>query len=342
MILARIALVYCLIISTTSARAQSAEAQADILFHRGRNFMTTGRVAEACAAFEESQKLDPAPTTLINLAACREKLGQLATAWRLFLDAERQTQSATDEVSAQLHKIAFDRAANLEPGVPKLMIRVSDRSNVDRLEILRDGELVPKGMWNRTIKIDGGTYTFTARAPGVSEWSTHVTLSAEAQGDEMTVDIPDLRDNRPRLVTPSEATGTRQRRWAIWKPWTIVAGGGILVAASGWVHGLAYRNFQTFDESFQRLNCWVESHACMSEQFSSGMKDLVTHARRQQTIAVGGYLIGGSLIAAGATLLYLNRSRPTEQMSSKMAYRSVAVVPTLSDGLLGVLLSVNH
>lgn len=38
----------------------------------------------------------PVPSTLLNLASCRERNGQLATAWGLFLDAERATREATD------------------------------------------------------------------------------------------------------------------------------------------------------------------------------------------------------------------------------------------------------
>src|SRR5688500_16529073 len=108
--------------------------------------MKAGKVAEACAAFEQSQKLEPAITTLLNLAGCREKLGQLATAWGLFLDAERQTRSASDKATEQLHKVAGDRAAKLEPRVPKLTIGVPDKSKIGGLEILRDKESVPAVM----------------------------------------------------------------------------------------------------------------------------------------------------------------------------------------------------
>jgi hypothetical protein len=77
-----------------------------VLFRQGRDLLAAGKVAEACSAFEESQKLEPAVTTLFNLAGCREKLGQFATAWGLFLDTARQTRSAADAASQQLHDVA--------------------------------------------------------------------------------------------------------------------------------------------------------------------------------------------------------------------------------------------
>lgn len=69
------------------AAAQSAATQADALFKQGRAQMAAGNLEAACTAFDSSQQLDPAVTTLLNLADCREKRGQLATAWGLFVEA---------------------------------------------------------------------------------------------------------------------------------------------------------------------------------------------------------------------------------------------------------------
>jgi hypothetical protein len=203
--LIRAIVTYSLLAAVTAAPvgAQPAGAQAEVLFREGRELMVAGKIAEACAAFEQSQKLEPAVTTLINLAACREKLGQLATAWGLFLEAERQTRSAGDKATEQLHKVALDRAAKLEPRVPKLTISVPDKSKIDGLEILREKESIPVVMWNRALPVDGGTYTITARAPGANDWSTSVTLAAEA--DTKTVDIPDLRNLKRELESSPTA-----------------------------------------------------------------------------------------------------------------------------------------
>ncbi len=181
------------------AHAQPAGAQAEVLFRDGRALMTAGKYAEACAAFEQSQKLDPANTTLINLAGCREKAGQLATAWGLFLEAERQTRTAKDASTQKLHDLAMDRAKKLEPRVSKLAINVPDKSKFDGLEIARDAERIDSAMWNRALPIDGGAYSISARSPGANTWSTQITVAPE--GDTKTVEIPDLR-NLPRDLTP--------------------------------------------------------------------------------------------------------------------------------------------
>src|SRR5262252_6626857 len=120
---------------SSAALAQPAGAQAEVLFRQGRDLLAAGKIAEACSTFEESQKLEPAVTTLLNLAGCRERLGQLATAWGMFLDAARQTRSAADAASQQLHDVAQARAQKLEPRVSRLTISVPQNSQVDGLEI---------------------------------------------------------------------------------------------------------------------------------------------------------------------------------------------------------------
>jgi hypothetical protein len=184
----RSSVVIAVLALASSAYAEPTSAQAEVLFRQGRELLGAGHVAEACAAFEQSQKLEAAVSTLLNLASCREKNGQLATAWGLFVDAERQTHAATDAPAQQLHGVAQDRATKLEPHVSKLTIAVASR--VDGLEIARGGEQLAPIAWNQPQPVDGGTYTITARAPGKEPWSAEVTVGAAE--DTQTIDVPEL------------------------------------------------------------------------------------------------------------------------------------------------------
>ena len=190
---------------TSNASAQSTAAQAETLFRQGRDLMTAGKYAEACAAFASSQKLDPAPTTQLNLADCREKNGQLASAWGVFVEVERQLRGTTDARNTKLLDVAAKHAAQLEPRLSKLAINVSADHQLTGLEVLRDKDSVDSGAWNHPLPIDGGTYTITARAPGHDSWTTTVTVKTE--GDSQTVEVPALPT--PKVATtPPPTTGT--------------------------------------------------------------------------------------------------------------------------------------
>jgi hypothetical protein len=173
------------------AHAQSSGAQAETLFRQGKDLMARGQIAEACAAFDASQKLDPTISTLLNQAACREKNQQFATAWGLFLEAERQTRNATDSANQQLHQVAATKAAKLEPRLSTLTITVPGGNRVAGLEILRGDDPVDAGAWNRALPVDGGTYRITARAPGNAEWSS--TIAVGNEHDVKTIEIPKLK-----------------------------------------------------------------------------------------------------------------------------------------------------
>jgi len=186
-----VAALFAVIAARTGARAQSSTAQAETLFRQGKDLIAHGKIAEACAAFDASQKLDPTIATLLNQAACREKNGQLATAWGLFLDAERQSRAASDEATRQLHQVATDHAARLEPRLSTLTITVPAENRVGGLEILRNNELVDPGAWNKALPVDGGTYRITARAPGNADWSSTITVGVEH--DAEAIETPRLK-----------------------------------------------------------------------------------------------------------------------------------------------------
>jgi tetratricopeptide (TPR) repeat protein len=310
-----IAIAFVFVTWSSVALAQSNGAQAEVLFRQGRKLMTAGKLAEACTAFDESQKLEPAVTTLLNLAACREKLGQLATAWGHFLEAARQTRSASDAATQQHHEVATTRARKLEPRVSKLTINVPQRSQIDGLEIRRDTERVNAGLWNRALPIDGGTYTITARAPGANEWSTQVTVAAER--DTKTIEIPDLR-NLPRdLDKPAPASHVEHDEGepapvaprAPSKTVPLLVGAGALALLGA---GLGFE-------------LWAESNydAAKSEMMSQARRDSLYDSAATKRYVAQGFVVTGLAAGGVAVWLYLRRGERAPTSAS------VQVVPTV-------------
>ena len=201
-----VSLVVSLFAVATSPRAvaQSASVQAQSLFDEGRKLLAAGKLAQACAAFDSSQKLDPAVTTLLNLADCREQNQQLATAWGAFVEARRMAKASNN---TKLSRVATTHAQKLEPRLSKLAIMVPTDSQLPGLEVVRDTEPVPPAAWNHTLPIDGGTYTITARAPGREPWS--ITKIIKTESDTVTVSVPVLGEARSVASNASGAPGNR-------------------------------------------------------------------------------------------------------------------------------------
>src|ERR1700684_2383602 len=123
------------------AAAQSAadEAAAEALFKQGRDLMSAGNFALACSQFAESERLDPAPGTLLNLATCYERNGQVTSAWVTYKEAAMSARRADQTERARM---ARDKAAELEPNLPLLTIVVPPGADRPDLQIRRDGDVV--------------------------------------------------------------------------------------------------------------------------------------------------------------------------------------------------------
>src|ERR1051325_1790887 len=92
-------------------------ATAEALFRQGRQSMESKNYQDACQKFAESQKLDPAAGTAMNLATCEEKLGKLASAWQHW-------KEAIDALPPKDDRIAFarSRVEELEKKLPRLQV----------------------------------------------------------------------------------------------------------------------------------------------------------------------------------------------------------------------------
>ncbi|HTL34449.1 MAG TPA: tetratricopeptide repeat protein [Kofleriaceae bacterium] len=302
--------------STTIASAQgSSGAQAEVMFREGRDLMAKGKYPEACAAFEKSQQLDPAVTTLLNLAGCREKNGQIATAWGLFLDAERQTRGATG-ANTKLHDVAKERAANLEQNVSKLTINV--KTNMQGLEVLRGTERIDSVMWGRALPVDGGTYTISAKAPGGTPWSTQVSVGTAR--DNKVVDVPDLKtvktepskpDKTPPKATPSEEPEDEQPQGSGGAPLIPIAVGGGGLALIGGAVGFELWARSTYDDA-------------KAETMDQSKRDELEDSANTRRHIGQAFAVAGVACVGVAVWLYVRKdARP----GSETAHHQVVISP---------------
>ncbi|MBN2195003.1 MAG: hypothetical protein JW751_19455 [Polyangiaceae bacterium] len=183
------------------AQSSADRALAEALYDEGRRLMTEGRYADACAKLYESQRLDPATGTLLNLAACREQEGKLATAWLLFKDA---AAAARRDGRQDRVEYAEKRAEELSPRVSRLTIEVPAGAALPGLEVKLDGVVVRSAAWGLPTPLDGGTHVVEAAAPGHAPFRGEVQVGVEQANQSLEVPVL-APEAEPRTSTPTTA-----------------------------------------------------------------------------------------------------------------------------------------
>ena len=186
-------------LATIGARAQQRDpAAAELLFREARKALARGKTEEACAKFAESQRLDPGAGTLINLAACREKLGQLATAWENWQAALR-TLPPEDDRRPAVQK----RAQALESRLPRLEIKPAPGAPPD-LRVKRGEVELGPAAFGLPLPVDPGEHTVEVSSPAHDSRRYTVTLR-EAEKKLLLVEPGPARVEPKPALTPAPA-----------------------------------------------------------------------------------------------------------------------------------------
>ncbi len=216
------ATLWSLAVMGTSPWARSeerVEQTAQTLFDDGRRLMEQSRFVEAIPKLVESQKLDPAPGTLLNLAACHEKVGRTATAWREY----RQVLATTPENDAvERREIASERIASIEPSLSRVAFELPPSIPKDAWLSLDDEPLSPVE-WATAIPIDPGLHRVRYGAPGRAE--RVVAFNAGAPGTTVTLRLA-------VLPPPTLVTGARPKESDEEPSW-LLPGASLAIAAGG-------------------------------------------------------------------------------------------------------------
>lgn len=196
-----IAVVIVVGVATRDSAAQPApnSAAATAQFDQGRALMKEKKYAEACVAFERSQKLEPAPGTLFNLANCYVQIGKLATAWAAYRDLASRDPNKTRK------KASADQAAALSKRLPKLTLEVTTPAT--GLVITLDGIDVTNLVGAET-PIDLGAHVIEARAPKFTKFSTTTKITAADEGKRVAITITLVPEGAGKTEPTKGTTGT--------------------------------------------------------------------------------------------------------------------------------------
>ena len=288
--------VTALAIHPASARAQSAtdQAAAEVLFKQARDLMAAGNFAAACPKLAESQRIDPGTGTLLNLATCYEKNGQITSAWAMYKNAATAAQNAGEANRARL---ARARAAALEPTLPTLTVVVPPAVDRPDLQVTRDGEMLGRAAWGTPIPVDPGPHAIQASAAGRKTWQAQAQVAGA--GAKVSLEVPPLDADTPSTpapATPAPAAapepaaastpGSTQRLLGI-----LAGGVGVAGLIVGGVAGIIAKS------NNDAVSAQCNGSVCNAQGMSS-----LGDAKNAATFSTVGFVAGGVMVAAGAVL----------------------------------------
>lgn len=281
-----------------SAPSKTAEA----LFREARQLMDAKDYTAACPKFAESQKLEPAPGTLLNLADCYEKGGQTASAWRTFKDA---STAAAARNRADWVATANQHAAALEPKLSTLAITVGGPAVAPGLHVERDGLVVERSAWGTAVPVDPGPHVLAATATGRKPWTRRVDVPP---AQNILIDVPVLESDTasaPPPVIAKKPEGDEAGAAAPDGSSTRVVG---YVAAGVGVVGLAIGTFAGLHALSQRSDAEskCESYPSRCSPEASASND---EAKKFATISTVSLIAGGVLLVGGLVLVLISPRR---------------------------------
>src|SRR5215472_8294419 len=169
---------------------QSSAATADSLFRSAKEAAALGDLMTACAQFAESQRLDPAIGTLLNLADCESRSGKLAIALV-------HVKAARDGMPSNDFRLAFaaNQIADLEARVPRITLVVAPPDAPVR--VMLDETAVAPASLGVQVPVDPGRHTITVSMPGHAVWREDVILSERERRTVTVIPGAPLGDEKP-------------------------------------------------------------------------------------------------------------------------------------------------
>jgi hypothetical protein len=302
-----------------AAGAPGQRPLAEALFREGKKLFKEGKIAEACRKLEESEKLDPAAGTLLNLATCHEKEGRTATAWAEYKSSVEMARKANRPDRA---KLAEKGIAALETKLSRLTLTVGGGAPAG-LVVKLDGAEMGAGALDVAMPIDPGQHTVQATAPDMLPFEA--TIDVEPGASSRTFAIPPLvpapKPDPETVVEVVPATG----RWRM--PVGIGVGAAGLVALGVGI-GFGAKALSLGGEAKDKC----ANNVCTAEGYAAWQD-----GRAAATTADVMLVVGGVATAAGLVLIVTAPRKPaappTQEAPPPEPAPAAAVVPVFGRGL---------
>jgi hypothetical protein len=277
-----------------AAPEQASSAAAQKLFDQGRELMAAGRAPEACARFEESERLQAGLGTEYHLADCYETIGKTASAHALFREIAARARVLRQK---SREDVARQRAEAVEKKLVKLRISVP-HGRRDEVTIERDGKELGAAEWGLPVPVDPGLHRVRAFGPGLLEWESEVKVPAD-----------------PGVISVSVPPLMSEGQSSFWSPTSRKVGAaafGVGAVGLGLGTAFAVRAYSKNEDS-NRAGC--RGQDCPNPE-SLELRRAALAAGNRATWAFG---VGMSGVAAGTVLFVIGGSEDPERDVMKVA-----------------------
>ena len=287
------------------AAADKAE-KADALFKKGKKQLADHRYNEACATFEQVDKLDPGIGAKLNVAKCYEEWGRLAIAYHWYVDAQAMAVATKDDRAPKIKALA----AELDGNVPRVTLKIPPGADPVVLATLTfDGKPVPDSWLDTEQRVDPGAHVVEFVVGGVKK--KKMAPVERGGSSEISLDMPkgDGRVGRntrkPKSgpkTSPTEPTGDELDAGELAaRPGHGRRVAGVVVASTG-VAALGVATYLTLSARSSYKGALAD-HCMGSTSMCDAPGLTLTHdARHRANVATLVSIAGGAAVIGGVVL----------------------------------------
>jgi len=284
--------------------------RADQLFKKGKKLLAEKKYAEACLAFEESDRLDPGIGAKLNVAKCYQEWGKLATAWRWFSEAEQMAKDTKDDRAGKIHALAEE----LDPSIPRLTVKVARDADTSGVVIKLDGAPFEISALGTERRVDPGPHQVDYTVGGATR---NKLVPIERGGSsEITLDLPKKGRGPAKLKVDSPVAADTE---AIQKRRLLglgISGGGVFAMGLAGIVTLRARGDYKHAIS---AHCRGATDMCDADGLAA------THSARRRANIATGITIGGLAAVGGGLYLYFTASKAAAHGEEHALYLAPSV-----------------
>ncbi len=316
------------IVHASDAATRSAARD---LGYEGIEAYQAGRYEEAAEKLGQSYRALPAPSLALWSARALARSGRLVEAAERYLEAIKAPIAAGRDAAIQqaAQKEAGNEREALLPKIPRLRVTVAaDDARREELRFWVNGDEVAPSLLARGYPVDPGKVTVEV-ALAQERQNKSLTLQ-QGQKGALEFEFPARTDPQKGPVAFEAAARTRPEAlrtehpprqdgpsWIRTTGWTGVGVGAALLGMGGVTGAIALA-------TFNNQNC-DQSGACRAPTTLDDTKRVNT----MRTVSLVGFISGGIVAAAGATLLISSSSQGKDsKVSAYLGWASAGVTGT--------------